>query len=603
MADRYEMPPEGFELEPLGQPAPRPAAPAPSRYTQPPAGFALEPLPGTPAPKPPPSIPAGQLTGMQVAKSAYEHLIPSAIKTGKELVQPFIHPQETFEGVKTIGAGLASKAGLGKSPEGEAALGAIKDYYVNRYGGLEEAKRAFAEDPVGVASDVAALVTGGGGALKGAGKIAEMGGLARTAAGLGKAGEVVGEAGRIVDPVTATAGLTSMAATPITKGVVPAILSFKSGKTMKSLQEAEEAGATSNPHFWRHWSGEGKPEEVIDAVKGSMDKVKEERKNNYLNSSQGWKSNQAQLDLMPAIDTHLDRLMEYSPSGRTALYMKDPMKDISDTLHYYGGSNKTMSDFDLLKRDLDKLYNSPNFRGNPEAQAALTSVRNKVWQTIVDHDPKYAEIMKNYEDATKEINAITAEVGTNKAAATTRLKKLIKASDKGTIDRLIKENPNLPYMIAGQELSSLMPEGLRGALLSSVPYSMAALGGYPAALAGLAAASPKIAGAMQYGIGAARELPVQVEKMALPTSVRRATMLAEQPYIEPEGRATGGSTPSAPALPSSGKVMTAEMMISKSKQARKKRQAQTKVILDQPDEHVVKALKVASDTLNESDNG
>ena len=53
---------------------------------------------------------------------------------------------------------------------------------------------------------------------------------------------------------------------------------------------------------------------------------------------------------------------------------------------------------------------------------------------------------------------------------------------------------------------------------------------------------------------------------------------------------------------SGGRVTTAEMMLSRSKIARKKRQAQTKAILDKPDEHVAHALKIASHTLNESDN-
>jgi len=586
MADRYEMPPEGFTLDPVGQePAPT-STQETSKYAAPPANFQLAPMPGEAIKKPIPPVPQGVLSATQVAKSAYEHLVPSAIKTGKELVYPFMHPQETLEGIKTLGSGLASKAGFTKDPESEQALSAIGDYYKQRYGGIEEAKRAFAEDPVGVASDVATIFTGGGGAMKGLAKGAELAGMARTATGLGKAGELIGETGRLVDPVSASTKLGAMAAEPITKGITPAILSFKSGKTIKSLQDAEEAGVTSNPEFWRHFSGEANPQDVIDAVKGSMDRIKEERRNQYLNTSQGWKSSQTQLDMRPTVDAFMDKLTEYSPSGKTPIYMQAPLSDIGETLRHWGGSNKTMADFDFLKRDLDKLYNSPNFRGNPEAQAVLTGVRNKAWQTIVDHDPVYADIMQKYENATKEINDITSEVGTNKAAATTRLKKLIKANDKGTIDRLIKENPDLPYMIAGQELNPLVPEGLRGAILSSLAYSIPAMAFHPGAFVGVAGASPKIAGGLQYGLGAARTLPMQAEKMALPQTVRRATMAAEQPFMEeeqPVARATGG------------RVMTAERMMSMAKRAKKEIESQTKALLEEPDEHIVKALKVANE--------
>jgi hypothetical protein len=586
MADKYEMPPEGFTLDPIGQePAPAPTQET-SKYAAPPANFQLAPMPGEAVKKPIPPVPQGVLSATQVAQSAYEHLIPSAIKTGKELAYPFMHPQETLEGVKTLASGLASKAGIRDDVESEKALSAIGDYYKQRYGGIEEAKRAFAEDPVGVASDVATIFTGGGGAMKGLAKGAELAGMARTATGLGKAGEIIGETGRLVDPVTASTKLGAMAAEPITKGVTPAILSFKSGKTIKSLQDAEEAGVTSNPEFWRHFSGEANPQEVIDAVKDSINKIKDERSQQYFNSSQGWKSSQAQLDMMPTVNSYMKELTAYSPSGKTPIYMQAPMKDIGETLRHWGGSNKTMSDFDFLKRDLDKLYNSPNFRGNPEAQAVLTKVRNQAWQTIVDHDPKYAEIMKNYENATKELGEITSEVGTNKAAATTRLKKLIKANDKKTIDRLIQENPNLPYMIAGQELNPLVPEGLRGALLSSLAYSIPAMAFHPGAFVGVAGASPKIAGGLQYGLGAARTLPMQAEKMAIPQATRRAAMAAEQPFMEeeqPVARATGG------------RVMTADRMMSMAKRAKKEIESQTKALLEEPDEHIVKALKVANE--------
>lgn len=585
MVDRYQAPPEGFQLDQVEEPV-RERAPAPSRYTPPPSGFALEPLEPVAPTKPVPQVPAGPLSTGQMFKSAYEHALPSAVKTAQEIVHPFLHPVETYEGLKTIGSGLASKAGIRPDPESEKALSAIKDYYGQRYGGIEAAKRSFAENPLGVASDWATVLTGGGGALKALGKVAEVGSLAKTAGGLGKVGEVVGEAGRFVDPVTAAASLTSMAAEPITKGLTPLALSFKSGKTLTSLRQAEEAGATANPEFWRHYKGEGKPEEVIDAVKVSIDKIKDERRNDYLSSSQGWKSNQTPLDMTPIVGTFLQHKQQFAPTGTTPVYMAPAMQDIGNTINHWSKSGRTMADFDFLKRDLDKLYNTPNFMRNPEAQAVLTSVRNETWNSIVNHDPVYADIMKKYEDATKEINAINQEVGSNKAAATTRLKKLIAASDKGTIDRLLKENPNLPYMLAGQELSPIMPEGLRGAIMSSLAYSIPAMAVHPGAILGALGASPKIAGGLQYGLGAARTLPMQAERMTVPSSLRRATMAAERPFMEDERpvRATGGRI-----------GMTAERLLSMLEGAKKSVQKDTESLLQEPDEKIAKALTIAKE--------
>jgi hypothetical protein len=255
-----------------------------------------------------------------------------------------------------------------------------------------------------------------------------------------------------------------------------------------------------DPDFWRHMVGSGNAEEVIDRTKNALDAIKQKRSQDYMNTSQGWKSSQAQLDLMPTINKFLSDLQTFSPSGKTPIYMQAPLKDIGDTIRHWGGSGKTMADFDYLKRDLDKLYNSQNFRGNSEAQAVLTGVRDQVWQTIVDHDPVYADIMGDYEKATKEINNIVSDIGTNRASTATRLNKLIKASGKETGRRLAEEAPDLPSMIAGQELSPFMPGGIRPALISAA-YGIPAYLAHPAFAVGTAMSVPRIAGAIEAALG------------------------------------------------------------------------------------------------------
>ena len=564
----------------------------------------------------PPTV-SKPLTGMEVAKSAYANLGPSAVKAAQELVYPFTHAPETIAGLTTLGSGLASKAApyVGsqyRSPEGEKALGSVADYYKQRYGSVEGAKRAFAEDPVGTMMDVSTVFTGAGGALRGAGlgaaKAAEIAGTSgRIAKGLGTAGEIVGETGRLIDPVAASTKLGAMAAEPITRGILPQAFALQTGKSAESFRKAEEAGSSGDPTFWRHMVGGGTPEEVIENTKNALDAVKQQRSQDYINTSRGWKSSQTPLNLNNVNLTFGDIVAEHTPQGGQISYrMEDPLKKIKGIIERYAPTRKTMSDLDLMKKDLDSLYYDPAFR-NPDAKAALTQVRQQVWNTISDHDPVYAEIMSEYENATKEINNIVSDIGTDRASTATRLKKLTKAGDSETMRRLAQEAPELPSMIAGQELRPVLPGGIRPALMSAAMYGLPAYFMHPYALAGAATAFPVVSGTAQSALGAAHVLPMQIEKMAGPQAVRRGVIAAQKPGFEASvteaepakdegedyfytrsGRATGGRI---------NRGMTAQMLIAAVERAKAEGQKTTESILEQPDEHVVRALKVANENI------
>ena len=108
---------------------------------------------------------------------------------------------------------------------------------------------------------------------------------------------------------------------------------------------------------------------------------------------------------------------------------------------------------------------------------------------------------------------------------------------------------------------------------------------------------PRVAGTMQAGLGAARTLPMMAESYAVPQALRRTAREAgktapiqpeeEAPKIEP-GKMRF-------AFARGGRIMTADRMISMAKRAKKEIESQTKALLDEPDEHIVKALKVANE--------
>jgi len=80
------------------------------------------------------------------------------------------------------------------------------------------------------------------------------------------------------------------------------------------------------------------------------------------------------------------------------------------------------------------------------------------------------------------------------------------------------------------------------------------------------------------------------------TQQPRVSPIIEQEQVRESGQA-------APPMPdfggratraTGGRIMTAERMISMAKRAKKEIEQQTKAILDEPDETVVKALKIAN---------
>lgn len=150
------------------------------------------------APRKPVQEPAPQKTSwLDVPGRALVNSPKSAINFAQSLVQPILHPIETVKGLANIGMGVTQHA-LNLLPErvtkdlpkmDTAGADAVGKYFVDRYGSEEGLKEAMSTDPVGVASDFALLLTGGGAALK-------------AVSATGKAGELVSAAGRAIDPLT-----------------------------------------------------------------------------------------------------------------------------------------------------------------------------------------------------------------------------------------------------------------------------------------------------------------------------------------------------------------------------------------------------------------
>lgn len=121
------------------------------------------------------------------------NIIPSAVNVAKDIGSAIAHPIETVKNAGKIVLGGAAKFVPGEQGY-EKNFDAVTEFFVDRYGSLDAAKKTLVEDPVGAALDIATLFTGGGAAASKLGMITKSSKLA-------KAGEVASMVGNAVDPL------------------------------------------------------------------------------------------------------------------------------------------------------------------------------------------------------------------------------------------------------------------------------------------------------------------------------------------------------------------------------------------------------------------
>jgi hypothetical protein len=518
----------------------------------------------------------------EVAKQAWQNLPRSATEFGHAIIQPFTQPKETAEALGKIGTGIYSKAqgalgvqqDAGKKTEDESSVNAIVDFYKNRYGTWENAKRAIAEDPVGVLSDASTIFTGGGA-------------LAAKAPGLiGTAGKAAGVIGSVTDPINialqapkaAAKGAMSLANVP---------LALHSGSSFTSLQKALDAGAGANKTFWDHMSGAAKGEDLVGAVKSGISTIADERRAKYLEGM-----NQTDRNRVLGYDKVDNAMREVEQiakpnnlvldpaSSKVQLY--DKLNTLVDAWKRNPNNNHTLVEFDQLKRQLRDIGYAETRPNSPERRM-VDQLAEAAKSTIPDQ--KYVKTMEQYENATRELNDLTKEMTVRGGSTGANVRKLIKNQDAQHKSELMKRlseiNPDIPYMIAGQELNPLIPTGIRGQIAGVL--SSGAMFLNPGALAGVALASPKVGGALNYGVGRVSGMPSRLYD-AHPIIGRTIPQAGRAEEIVRETRATGGRI---------GSDSKADKLVRAAEMAKKDISKGTEALLDQPDETITRALAVA----------
>jgi hypothetical protein len=519
---------------------------------------------------------------------AAENAPASAYAYGEALAYPFLHPQETYEGVKALGKGLYSKAAgalgakqeAGQKAQDEAAADAVYKFYADRYGSMDGFKNAVANDPVGVLADAASVFTLGGGTA------AKLPGV------LGQAGKAVATVGSAVDPLNITAQGVKLGTKAATAGLsIPEW--WSTGASLTSLNNAAKAGLENNKTFLSHLTGSADSAEAVRRIEDIHSQIAKERK----------------ADLNQRLSSIANTELSYEPVQRAieSAYRRIAPQGI---VLYEDAAQKLGE----AQRKLNQYMADPNIRPNVATMQELKeafrdigsdralgnigrSLLGEVANTARDQiaalprgvGKTYMDAMEKYAEQSRQLaNIRYAFLGGGADAS--KIRKILASKDNyfktNMLEEMAKYDPDLPFIVAGMELNPVMPSGLRG----QISGALAGLGAgnvysFAHGLAAAAAHSPRVIGSAQYGLGYAGGLPARAVEAApfmatLPFQAGRA--LQEEQYAR-EGRATGGKVVGS----------IAQRLVASAEKAHKYHQKTTEEILDAPDEAVVKALAVA----------
>jgi hypothetical protein len=488
------------------------------------------------------------------------NLVPSTINEVRGIAEAVLDPITTAKSVGALGGALLSKMGVAKFDESSAD--ALGQYYVDKYGSMEGFKQELATNPASILADAAVVLTGGAGALTKLGLPAK---IARFGPRAAEAQRIAGQIARNVDPITATTNIlgkvvpaTVRGATNLTGRAVSNVLGTTTGAGGEAVREAARvgfdrsvAGAPTNQAdaFLDAMRRPGaSADEVVQLARDGVANLRQQASQRYVDKMQQFGRNPVPLDItnvrrrIAAIKPKSYDTWRDSQGPRPADHRAwETMNQFVDEYAYKATQDPALLEplaIDQFKQDLYDVGSKVGGAYDRDAARIAGTAYGAVKDELVKHDPLYADIMKDYENA--NIEAAKLEGTFSLAAARGKQPNVESAGRKLT--SIFRNNVNTNYgsrtaqaerladldttgrlfpMLAGQSLSSGLPRGIQGAFARAAGTSGAAglaldmipmaldvpgyLSGYN--LAALPLSSPRLVGEAAYyggrGAGAA----------------------------------------------------------------------------------------------------
>lgn len=444
----------------------------------------------------------------------------SAVQFGRDVVEPFLSPVETAKSAFNLGKSVLGKAGItDANPELANQVG---QHFVNRYGSVDNAMRTFSTDPVGMASDVAGLLTGGGVlAAKAAAKAPRV----------ARAAQVVESAGRMIDPLNV--------ATKAVKGTGAAAagtLGFTTGTGYEAVKETAKAGYQGGKQgeaFVSEMRKKSTPDAVVTEAEKAVNNLREQRSREYKQNMANVTQDKTVLDFQPIRD-EFDKLKGMGqfkgktinePAAAAVQKIEDIIGDweFSDPAEFH-----TPEGLDKLKQ---KIYNqSKGYAPNSPERLVADQMYRSVRQVVAKQAPDYMRAMGDYEQASDLLK---------------ELERGLSLSDRATVDTttrklqsILRDNANTNYgqrvalgrqleqagaetlfpRLAGQAMSAKLPRSLSGQLtgagiVTNAAQNIPGLLTDPTMIGAAALTSPRLVGEGVFKAGQVASGPLRLAEM------------------------------------------------------------------------------------------
>ena len=434
---------------------------------------------------------------------ALGNLDESALQLGKDIITPLLSPVQTAKDLKSLGSSVINLVRPGEQGNEQLAR-EVGKFFKDRYGGLENIKKTFATDPVGMLSDVSIIFTGGAALAPKASATANI---------LNKASKI--------DPIVGATKLVGSGVNLASKAPSK-ILGMTTGAGETAISTAFRSGQKGGKVAEDFRSNITGKESVGKVVEDTLESLKSKKSQTSKTLVEG----KNKLDLgskkvNPEIISNIaEDIVQSKTLGQFELSSKaqGKLKQLNKIIEEWrlDPRNHTLEGLDALKRRIDAEY--PTGINVGDSGRLVSDVRNKIKDTIVKESPDYAKVMNAYEEAIKLEEKLKKELNLGKRADVgTTLRKLqsVMRNNVNTnfgnrleaLKLLDTADGNLMAKLAGQSLNTLTPRGLQSLVPSTALLggSIAASGGLSplAVLPSLIAGSPRLMGEAAYYSGVA----------------------------------------------------------------------------------------------------
>jgi hypothetical protein len=454
-----------------------------------------------------PRAPQGQtpLTAGEVATGAVLNLPSSTFNLAKGLYEAVTSPVKTIKGILDIGAGGLQNLLpenfvklLGEDKASREVANQVGQFYADRYGSVEGAKRAIANDPAGVMADLSTFLTAGATALP-----------------RGAVATKMTQAAQMVDPLQ----LTAKGVAAVGRGVAP-VVGMTTGVGTEAARQAVRAGYEGGDIgqlFKENLRGNVPAEAVLDVAKQNLAAINAAKQAEYRANMAAVKADTSILKFTgidKAINTaeNIATFKGQVRNQKAADAVSEIKSEISNWKSLDPAQFHTPEGLDALKQKIGGILESIPYEQRT-ARTVAGGIYDSIKKEITNQAPEYAKTMKAYSDASDLIREIERSLSLGqKASADTAMRKLQSLmrnnvqTNYGQRIALAKEleaagGKEMMPALAGQAMSEIVPRGIQRATAGPSVLGAFGTGGLPAAAGMAAVSSPRLMGEALYGAG------------------------------------------------------------------------------------------------------